>query len=160
MISFASGGAARLMVDRNFLKMARASGGHAAIYWSTLCGLARAAATLRSLDSRDLGNTRKPGFDRSSDLIVELARILAGGRDRFADDHANDSGLLEEPTPDPKVGGVVRQGYHELARFGRQQRSAHAVFARFPRHDAGSFRKNNDPEAVGQALFPLFDDLV
>src|SRR5580692_675663 len=160
MVSSVSGGAARLMLDRNFLKMARASGGQAAIYWSTLAGLTRAAAMLGRSGRRALRNPRKPRFDRPPDLIIELAWILAGGVDRFADHHTNGSGFLDDAAPDPKVGGVMRQGHHEFARLGGEQRAAHAVFARLPRHDARALGKNDDPQTGGQPLFPLLDDLV
>src|ERR1700689_2616106 len=160
MSSSVSGGAARLMVDRKCFKTARTSGAHAAMYCSKFSGLLRVAATLRCLDGRYLGNMRKSGFDRAPDLIIELACILAGGGDRFADDHPDHAGLLDDPTPYPEVGRVMRQRHHKFSGFSRQQRAAHAVFALFAGYHARSFRKDNDPKPVGQTSFPLLDDLV
>src|SRR5580704_14470774 len=102
-----------------------------------------AAATLGRHNLRNQRNVCESRLDRSPDLIIELAWILAGGVDGFADDHANGAGLLEDSAPYPEVGSVMRERHHEFAGFSREQRTAHAVFARLAGHDPRSFGKND-----------------
>src|SRR3984957_17915100 len=105
-------------------------------------------------------DARKPGFDRLLDLFVELPRVLAGGFDRLADDHPDRAGLFQETAPRPECAGIVRQRHHALAGCDRKHGATEPELARLARNHPGSFREDDDPQAVLEPRLALFDHLV
>src|ERR1017187_2516749 len=106
------------------------------------------------------GYLRQPRFDGPPHLVVELTRVSSDWRDRFADHHANRTGLLDETAARPKLPRIVRKRNHELAGCGGEQRTADTEFLRLARLDPRAFRKHDDPQTFREPCLALLDDLI
>src|SRR6185312_15669112 len=119
----------------------------------------RTAVSTGSVRSRR-GDAGEACFDGLLHFLVQFPGLLAGGRDGLADDYPDRTRLFDEATPRPKPAGVMRQRHHALTRRDREQRAAHSELARIAGDHPGTFRKNDDPQTVGEARLALFDHLI
>src|SRR6202040_3732044 len=93
-------------------------------------------------------DSREPSLDGLLHFLVEFPRLLAGGFDRLADDHADRARLFSQPASRPVRAGIVGQRHDALAGFDREQRAAHPELASVSGDYPSAFRKDDDPQTV------------
>src|SRR5262245_5428201 len=87
-------------------------------------------------------------FDPGLDFAIERIRAAADTGRRRADAHRNDARILEEAVARPDTAGVVRNRDHRNAGAAGKPRAAGLKPAPRAVRDAGTLRKDHDPEAA------------
>src|SRR4051794_10180192 len=75
-------------------------------------------------------------------LLVDLARVAAGGRDGGSYDDAHNAGFLQPAAARPIAARVMCYRNDELVLLGRQQSAAHPVLSGLPVRHTGAFGEN------------------